>query len=82
MNILVTGANQGIGYFMAAELLRIGHNVTVLDIDTSSLNELKEIHEDKLLPLVCDVCSDDEIEAAVMASVEKFGESYAWNYTL
>ena len=33
-NIIVTGANQGIGYYMVEKLLAEGNKVSVLDIET------------------------------------------------
>ena len=37
MNIFITGANQGIGYYLAEGLLELGHRVTVLDVETTKL---------------------------------------------
>lgn len=37
MNIIITGANQGIGYHIVEELLARGNNVTVLDLETDGL---------------------------------------------
>lgn len=40
-NILIVGANRGIGYYMAIRLLEKGNNVTVLDIQDDHISELK-----------------------------------------
>lgn len=39
--ILITGANQGIGYHLTAALLRQGHQVAVLDWETHHLAALQ-----------------------------------------
>lgn len=73
MNILITGANQGIGYYMVAELLEQGHNVTVLDIEiTESLN-LKKKYPKKILPLLCDVRSTEEMQRCIKQSADEYG---------
>ena len=40
-NIIVTGANDGIGYFMVEKLLTDGNKVSVLDIEIENLLILK-----------------------------------------
>lgn len=38
-NIVIVGANQGIGYHMAKRLLELNHSVVVLDIDISNIRQ-------------------------------------------
>ena len=40
MNLLITGANQGIGYYLAAQALEEGNAVSVLDVETDRLAAL------------------------------------------
>jgi len=40
-NIIITGANEGIGYYMIEKLLADGNRVSVLDIETQNLANLK-----------------------------------------
>ena len=40
-NIIITGANEGIGYYMIKKLLADGNRVSVLDIETQNLEILK-----------------------------------------
>lgn len=40
-NILIVGANQGIGYYMVRRLLEKGNKVAVLDIQEEHICELK-----------------------------------------
>jgi gluconate 5-dehydrogenase len=73
MNVLITGANQGIGYYMAVELLDQGYNVTILDLEIDELIKLKEKYAEKIFPIVCDVRNTEGIERAVKMSIELFG---------
>lgn len=36
-NIIITGANEGIGYYLVRKLLQDGHNVGVLDVDIANI---------------------------------------------
>lgn len=40
-NVLVVGANQGIGYYLVERLLELGNTVTVLDIQIHAIEILK-----------------------------------------
>lgn len=73
MNVLITGANQGIGYYLAAELLEQGNNVTILDLEITELVKLKEKYLAKILPIICDVRDDDGMQSAVKKSVDTYG---------
>lgn len=72
MNVLITGANEGIGYYMATALLEQGNHVTVLDISIVQLERLKEQYPQSLLPIVCDVRSAESVEKAVQASIAAY----------
>lgn len=72
MNIIITGANQGIGYYMAKEFLENNHNVTVLDMETDHIKELQNEFPNNLLILNCDVTKDNDMTNAVEQSVQKF----------
>lgn len=71
--ILITGANHGIGYYMVKQLLTDGCQVSVLDLETDQLEELREDYEDSLLPIKCDVRDEAAIIKSVRMSVEKYG---------
>ena len=73
-NILIVGANQGIGYYLAERLLELGHSVTVLDIETSGISKLQEKYHDMLLSIVADAQQLDSIESGVKQAVEHFGD--------
>lgn len=73
MNIIVTGGNQGIGYYLTKALLEQGHHVTVLDLDIAMILALTQDYPDALLPIRCDVRDSDAIQAAIAESVQRFG---------
>lgn len=72
-HVVITGANQGIGYYIAKELLKNHYNVTILDKELDRLNELKTDYEDSCYPLCCDVRNEEEIIKSVNQSTEKYG---------
>jgi len=71
--IIITGANQGIGYNMLKQLLADGCQVSVLDLEIDQLEELQKNYKDSLLPIRCDVKDATAITEAVKMSVDKFG---------
>ncbi|MGL5254567.1 MAG: SDR family NAD(P)-dependent oxidoreductase [Brevinema sp.] len=73
MNILITGANQGIGYYMVIELLEQGHNVTALDIDISELLNLANKYPNKVFPILCDVRNTENMQKSIKQSVNTCG---------
>ena len=54
-NIILTGGNQGIGYFMAEKFLQNGDCVAVLDLENDNLRELKKEYPGRLLDCICDM---------------------------
>ena len=42
MHIIITGGNQGIGFYLTEHLLELGNHVTVLDVEITELLKLKE----------------------------------------
>lgn len=72
MNIIITGANQGIGYYMVHELLKRGNQVTVLDLEIDKLEILKQQYMDSLFPIVCNVKDEIAMKSAIDVSIEKF----------
>lgn len=69
-NIVITGANQGIGYFFVKKALSDGHTVTVLDIETDNLEKLKADHAG-LSYYAVDVRSSEQMSAAISDSASK-----------
>lgn len=71
-NILIVGANQGIGYYLVRRLLELNHSVAVLDIDISALTKLQENYPDTLLPVAADARNLESIQEGVAKAIEQF----------
>lgn len=71
-NIIITGAANGIGYYLVKQLLSERYNVTVLDIESDKLDNLCKGY-DSLLSLSCDVRDLKQVEDCVSESVKKYG---------
>lgn len=71
-NIIITGANQGIGYYLAEQLLKDGNRVAVFDVETANLKKLEETFPDRILYFNVDVRSQKEMEEAVEKVVSDF----------
>ena len=72
-DILITGANQGIGYYMVRQFLLSGHRVAVLDIHTDQISTLKNQYPEELLVFKADVREESSINSAVMKVYGNFG---------
>ena len=71
-NIIISGANSGIGYYMVEQLLADGNNVAVLDIETDNLNKLHEQYGEKLISYICDMRKTESVEKSVNDIAIKF----------
>ena len=47
--IILTGGNEGIGYYMTSQFLIDGHMVAVLDLKLDNLESLKQDYTDKYM---------------------------------
>lgn len=72
-NIIITGANQGIGYYMTEKLLIDGNKVSVLDIETDSFEKFKKQYSNSLIYHKVDLRSYDEVKTAVDKTAAEFG---------
>lgn len=62
LNILISGANEGIGYHMVESLLKQNHNVFVLDIKTDGLEKLSDLYpKDRLFFDLCDISDEQQV---------------------
>lgn len=72
--ILIVGANRGIGYYLVKRLLELGDFVSVLDINTDNLKELREAYPDNLVTITADAAKDEDIKNGVTETIKQFGE--------
>lgn len=72
-NIVIVGADQGIGYYLAKSRLEAGDKVAVLDIRTEHIAQLNEKYPDTLMVLHGDATDEDSIVEGVRKAHEAFG---------
>ena len=71
--VLISGANEGIGFFIVSQLLKEGKQVAVLDINTSNLERLKTKYEDNFAYFTCDITDASLVREQVEKAIEIFG---------
>lgn len=72
-NIVIVGADQGIGYYMVHSLLESGHRVAVLDIETKHISALVDSYPDRLLAFEADARDMKSISESVQKAYDAFG---------
>jgi NADP-dependent 3-hydroxy acid dehydrogenase YdfG len=70
--VVITGANNGIGFHMASTLLADGYRVAALDLSGENLSPLQAKYPGRALAYKCDVTSDAEVKAAVDGIVDSW----------
>ena len=71
--VVITGANEGIGYHMLASLVERGYRVAGLDIDGEHIRSLQETHPGRVQYFECDVTSDDDVRTATDGVLDQWG---------
>lgn len=71
--VLLTGANRGIGYHVAAGLLDAGHRVAAIDVEGDNVEGLRDEQPDRVRFHECDVSDTDDVETAVSDVIEEWG---------
>lgn len=71
-SIVITGANQGIGYYFVEKSLKDGCNVGVIDIEVDNLKELKKKFPNNLIYFKTDVCNEVSMQGAVTEIINHF----------
>ena len=71
LNILISGANEGIGYYLVENLLKQGHKVFVLDYKTDYLELLSTTYDlDQFTYCQCDISSKLHVKACVKIAID------------
>ncbi|SIR22103.1 Short-chain dehydrogenase [Haladaptatus litoreus] len=63
--VVITGANEGIGYHMSTALLENGYRVAGLDVNGDNVQSLQETNPNRVQFHRCDVTVDEDVQAAV-----------------
>lgn len=71
--VVVTGANEGIGYHVLRTLLEDDYRVAGLDVNGDQLRLLEEAHPGRVRFFECDVTRDDDVEAAIDGVLDEWG---------
>lgn len=71
-NIVIVGANQGIGYYLVKRLLELDNSVAVLDINISAIEELQQKYPKTVLPIIADAQDLVSIQKGVEQAIEHF----------
>lgn len=72
--IVIVGANRRIGYYMVKRLLERGDFVSVLNIETNNLKELRAEYPDNLIAITADAAKDEDIKNGVSETIKQFGK--------
>ena len=72
--VIITGANNGIGFHLTQTLLEDGYCAAALDLSTENLNALQATHPDTLLAVQCDVTDDIQVKAAADTVLSRWGQ--------
>jgi len=70
--IIVTGANNGIGFHMTKTLLEDGYYVAAMDISDENLTALKSLYSERLLVFNCDVTDTAGLKDTITLIVERW----------
>ena len=79
---IVTGGGSGFGAEICRKFAEEGASVTVLDVNEKGASEVaSQIGDGKALAMRCDVTKRSEVNAAIRATIDKFGrvDSYVNN---
>lgn len=71
--VVVTGANEGIGYHLLRGLLEEGYRVAGLDVNVGALEALQSENPASVRSVECDVAVDGDVEAAIERVLEEWG---------
>ena len=72
-NIVIVGADPGIGYYLVQSLLEAGNRVAAMDIRTEHIEQLHGKYPDTLMILYADATDEASIIEGVRKAHESFG---------
>ena len=72
-NILIVGANQGIGFYMVKQFLEQGNYVSVFDIQTDHISELQKQYLEHLFIFKADAANELSLSEGIESAVSLFG---------
>ncbi|CAM4352964.1 SDR family NAD(P)-dependent oxidoreductase [Lacicoccus alkaliphilus] len=77
---VVTGGASGIGYSIVEQLLQHDVKVAIGDLNEEKLKEIEEQYPDKVVGVIANVTSEDDMRNLIDTAVKKFGQlDYGFN---
>lgn len=70
---VITGCSTGFGRLLAEEVLKTGDNVVATARKVEQVTDLEQRHPDHALAIPLDVTSQQQVDQAVVATLERFG---------
>ena len=70
--VVITGANNGIGFYMTRSLLQDGHRVAGFDLSGENLSALSDTYPDRWRFYCCDVTDAVQVRASVESLVHEW----------
>ncbi len=70
--MLITGANKGIGYYMAMSWLEKGNIAIVLDVSCDEIDKLKFEYGERLMTRICDVSDFNSVKESVKEAIDMY----------
>jgi len=75
---LITGGNRGLGLAMGKALAEAGANISIAarddDANTKAAETIRSAYGARCISNVCDITSEEEVKAAVDATIKEFGK--------
>ncbi|MGI6048269.1 MAG: SDR family oxidoreductase [Petrimonas sp.] len=76
-HVIVTGGAQGIGRIIAQSLIKVGYHVSIFDIDSEAMEEIKPQFDKKRCAFfITDVSSEVSVRSSIRASLKRFESVY------
>lgn len=76
-HVIVTGGAQGIGRIIAQSLIKVDYHVSIFDIDSEAMEEIKPHFDKKRCAFfITDVSSEVSVRSSIRASLKKFESIY------
>lgn len=76
-HVIVTGGAQGIGRIIAQSLIKVGYYVSIFDIDSEAMEEIKPHFDKKRCSFfITDVSSEVSVRSSIRASLKKVDSVY------
>lgn len=68
--VVLTGANEGIGFYMLTTLVANGYRVAGLDVNGGNLESLRETEPERVRYYECDVTGSDDVRDAISGVID------------